>query len=120
MESPVTMVVARMTRWKYKSGQREKALETLDEIMAIGMSGFRGDIILLAEEDPDTEVIVTFWDDDAAMKASAAQLFHPEGDLKGPLEQLQKYLTGPPEVTDFTVYAARARDVRPGAAPRPV
>lgn len=114
------MVVARMTRWKYKSGQREKALEALDEIMAIGMNGFRGDIILLAEEDPDTEVIVTFWDDDAAMKASAEQLFHPAGDLKGPLERLQTYLTAPSEVTDFTVYAARALDVRPGAAPRPV
>ncbi len=113
------MVVARMTHWTYKSGQREKALETLDEIMAIGMSGFRGNVILLSEEDPDAEVIITFWEDEAAMRASAEQLFHPEGALKGPLERLEKYLSGPPEVKDFAVYSARVREVKPEAA-RPV
>ncbi|HDR74346.1 MAG TPA: hypothetical protein ENN85_10670 [Methanoculleus sp.] len=107
------MVVARMTVWKYRSGQREEALETLDKIMAIGMRGFRGDVILLSEEDPDSEVILTFWDDEDAMEASAEQLYHPTGALKEPLEELEKYLTGPPEVKEFRVYSARAREVTP-------
>jgi len=107
------MVVARMTVWKYKSGQRERALATLDKIMATGTRGFRGDVILLSREDPDSEVILTFWDDEEAMKASAEQIFHPGGTLKGPLEELEKYLTSPPEVKDFKVYAARAKEVKP-------
>lgn len=107
------MVVARMTFWRYKNGQRENALETLEKIMAIEMSGFRGDIILLSTENPNSEVIITFWDSKETMETSSEQLFHPEGSLKGPLEELGKFLTGPPEVKNFTVHTARAPEVRP-------
>jgi heme-degrading monooxygenase HmoA len=117
--TPITMVAARMTVWKYKSGQREKALDTLDEIMSIGMSGFRGDVILLSTEDPDSEVIITFWDDEEVMKASADQLFKAEGALAEPLAKLEKFLAGPPEITNYKVYSARAQEVTPEIA-RPV
>jgi heme-degrading monooxygenase HmoA len=110
------MVVARMTVWKYKSGQREKALETLEQIMAIEMSGFRGDLILLPRDDPDSEVIVTLWKDEEEMKASAEQLFQAQGALAGPLKEMEKFLTGPPEIKEFRVHSSRLQEVRPEIA----
>jgi heme-degrading monooxygenase HmoA len=115
-QAPITMVVARMTVWRYKSGQREKALETLQEVMSTEMSGFRGDVVLLSSEDPDSEVIITFWEDEEAMKASAGEIFREQGGFKGVFREMEQFLSGPPEVKNFRVHSAEVERVTPEIA----
>jgi heme-degrading monooxygenase HmoA len=106
------MVVARMSVWKFKSGQRENAVDTIESIKerVHRTEGFRGDLFLLSKEDPDSETVVAFWEDERTERASAGGIFQVA------IRELEKYLASPPEVSHFTVYSVTTQEIMPQMA----
>jgi heme-degrading monooxygenase HmoA len=99
-EEADTMVVARMSLWKFKKGQREAAFSFLNRAFgedARKTRGFRGSIDLTSSEDPNSGVIITLWEDDKAQEASAGGLFMKAA------KELETYIEAPPEVRNYRV-----------------
>ena len=104
-----------MSVWKFKSGQRESASETLKKITekARKTDGFRGHVYLLSRDDPDSETVVSLWEDEEALRASAQGLFQEATRDLGP------YITGPPDMKTFRVEMAEVQRITPEMA-RPI
>jgi len=102
-----------MTTWKYKSGRRERALDTLEEVMQVKMSGFLGSLVLMSMEDPDSQVILTLWEDEAALRSSEASIFRKEGGFVGDFRRMEEFLDVPPRVENYRVRSANALKIPP-------
>jgi len=99
----IPMVVARMSIWKFKGGQREAAFNTLERTAAEESRrtrGYRGSLQLLSVEDPDAGIIITLWEDEDALNASAHGLF------KGAVQELKQYVAAPPRVEKYKLDGA--------------
>ncbi len=103
------MVVARIVVWKFKSGQREAAYDVLEEAKqkARNVDGFSGHLFLLPSEDPDTEIVVSLWENEEVYQASLQSTF------KEASQNLEKYLAAPPDVMKYAVYSAEVETVKP-------
>ena len=106
------MVVARMSTWKFKPGQRDTALEVIskkgDEAGEI--KGFRGHLYLMSSDDPDAAVLTTLWEDEESLQASFEGIFR---EVSGDVEQ---YTASPPEVKKMHVHSADIAEIVPGLA----
>ena len=63
------MVYANLVTWKFKSGMREKALETIDKHGDEGMKteGFKGMLAFDSVDDPNTAYILSLWDSEESL-----------------------------------------------------
>ncbi|WP_214083992.1 putative quinol monooxygenase [Methanoculleus sp.] len=103
------MVVARITVWKFKSGQREAAIGVLEEAkkQARKIDGYSGHLFLLPSEEPDTEIVVSLWENEEVYQASMQSL------LQEVSQNLDKYIVSPPDVMKYTVFSAEVEAVKP-------
>lgn len=106
------MVVARMSTWKFKPGQRDAALEVIskkgDEAGKI--KGFRGHLYLVPSDDPDAGVFIALWEDEESLQASFEGIFR---EISGDIEQ---YAASPPEVKKLHVHSAEIAEIVPELA----
>jgi heme-degrading monooxygenase HmoA len=72
------MVLARMSTWTFKKGKEEEGLLALDTILnssARLSKGFRGYMSLVSADQANTVVVLTLWQDEEALNASAKGVF---------------------------------------------
>ncbi len=102
------MVVARMSTWKFKPGQRDAAIEVISkEGDAAEKKGSRGHLFLMPAEDPDAGVFITLWEDEESLQASR------EGVFKGISRDIEQYTASPPEVKKLHVHSAEIAEIAP-------
>ena len=103
------MVVARMSTWKFKSGQRDSALEIISkkDDDPEKMKGSRGYLFMVPSEDPDAGVFITLWEDEESLQASR------EGIFKEVARDVEKYAASPPEVKKLQVHSAEIAEIAP-------
>ncbi len=95
------LVFARVAAWKFKPDQRRRfeiLKKSVPEIVRKSR-GFRESLILLSREDPNLGMIVTLWNSDESENAFDNSVF------KLATQSLEPFVTGPPEVTHFTVFS---------------
>jgi len=101
------MVVARMSTWKFRPGQRDAALEVIskkgDE--AGETKGFRGYLFLMSPEDQDAAILITLWEDEESLQASR------EGIFKEASRDVERYTAAPPEVKKLHVHSAEIAEI---------
>jgi len=100
------MVVARMSFWKFKPGQREPGFNLLDDTlaeMARRTKGFRGNITLLSRDDPNIGVVISLWETEDALKASYEAVFQKA------IKMIEQFVTGPPDAKNYRVFSAELR-----------
>ncbi|MDK2889889.1 MAG: Antibiotic biosynthesis monooxygenase [Methanoculleus sp.] len=106
------MVVARLSTWKFKPGQRDAALEVIskkgDE--AGETKGFRGYLFLMPSDDPDAAVLTTLWEDEESLQASSEGIFR---EVSG---EVERYTASPPEVKKLHVHSAEIAEIVPELA----
>ncbi len=68
--------------------------------VARATNGYRGAINFTARDDPDTVVVVSFWEDEQALDASYKAIF-PSAQ-----KDLEKSLKSPPQVKNLKVQSA--------------
>ena len=96
------MVLARMTVWHFKEGNREKGFSELDIILntlAHQTEGFRGAISLLDNDDPNTVTILTLWIDKEALERSEKDVFSQA------LKRVQDSIDTPPKIKNYQVFS---------------
>lgn len=97
------MPFARMSAWKFKRGLREEALKAIDQTVgpaARATVGHRGGLFLFSADDPNAAVMITLWESEAALKASATGVFRDAA--KG----MEKFVAAPPAVKNYRVFGA--------------
>lgn len=100
------MVLARMAVWKFRRGMRRKSFDMLDETITgqtRNVKGFRGSLILLSTDNPDTGVIITLWANENSLKAYAKSVF------EAMTHSLDQFVTGPPNVKNYRVFSAELK-----------
>jgi heme-degrading monooxygenase HmoA len=106
------MVVARVSTWKFKQGQRDNAFAALDKRSeeADRTRGFRGYLDLLSDDDPDAAIVITLWEDEETRSASQRGIF------QGATQDMERYLTGPPDVKNYRVREIQIKETPPEIA----
>lgn len=96
------MVVARMSTWKFRPGQRDAALEVISKKGddAGRMEGFRGYLFLMSPEDQDAAILITLWEDEESLLASRESVFEEA------MRDVGQYTAAPPEVKALHVHSA--------------
>ena len=100
------MVLARMATWSFKHNMRVKGFDVLEKTVFEATrrtKGFRGNITLLPVGDLDKGVIITLWDNEAALKAFEKNVFPVK------MKTLAAFVTGAPRVKVFRVFSAELR-----------
>jgi heme-degrading monooxygenase HmoA len=100
------LVFARVASWRFKPDQRKRGFDMLESsvgelVRRIG--GFRESLILLSHDDPNVGIIITLWNSEEAEKVYADNVF------KLTTRNLEPFVTGPPEVTHYTVYSSEIK-----------
>lgn len=96
------LVLARMSFWYFKKGNREEGFSNLDRILntlAQDVEGFRGYMSLLSFEDPNAVTILTLWQDEDALKKSEQNVFVRA------TEKVQDALERPPRIENYRVFS---------------
>lgn len=104
------MVSARIVRFSFKKGKREEGFETLDHILnqkARNAAGFRGFISFLSKDMENEAIIITLWEDDAALLASEKTLLPLA--IKKVLDSLEKE----PTAEHFKIFSTEMYMRRP-------
>ena len=104
------MVLARMSKWLFKDGKREKGFYELDATLsdrARKTVGFRGVVTLLSRDDPNVGIVITLWTDEEALKASENEVF------KLAVQKILEYTAEPPTVQNFRLFTAELRELSP-------
>lgn len=99
------MVLARMTIWKFKHGNREQGVNALYELLtglARSEKGFLGSMSLLSQDDENTITTMSIWETEGA-RADSDRFY------KKAYETVQESLEGFPEVKKFRVYSAELK-----------
>ena len=97
------MVSARTSGWKFKQGQGEETLKTLESKIsgeARGTRGYRGSLVLQSVEDPNAGTIITKWEDEKTLRESAAGVF------KDAAREIKKFTAAPPDVKNHKIFGA--------------
>ena len=101
-----SMVLARVSAWKFKPNQRKTGFDMLEESVSelVRQSeGFRGGLVLLSRDDPNLGIIITLWNSEESEKNFEADV------LKVAAQKLEPFVVGPPEVTHHTVFTAELK-----------
>ncbi|HZD42516.1 MAG TPA: antibiotic biosynthesis monooxygenase family protein, partial [Methanomicrobiales archaeon] len=97
---PIEMILARMSTWKIQNGQQQAFFDIKQrsaDPLARAAKGYRGFINFTDPDDPDTIVVMSFWEDERALDDSFKTIFPPvQSDLK-------KILATDPEVKTLRV-----------------
>jgi quinol monooxygenase YgiN len=96
------LVFARMTTWHFKKDKREKAFVEIDRVLNTAtrnVKGFRGYMSLLSNEDPNTAIVLTLWQDEETLKQTET------GTLQDAVRKVQDALESPPCIENFKVYS---------------
>jgi quinol monooxygenase YgiN len=91
-----------MSTWTFKKGKEEEGFLELDNILNSSVKltqGFRGYLSMFSTEAPNTAVILTVWQDEEALNASAKEVF------AGIAEKIQNLLEKPPTSENFKVFS---------------
>lgn len=106
------MVIARMSAWKFRPGQRDAALEVISKKGddAERMQGFRGYLFLMSFEDQDAAILITLWEDEESLQASRESIF------KDAMQDVERYTASPPEVKKLHVHSAEIAEIAPEIA----
>ncbi|MDI6718777.1 MAG: antibiotic biosynthesis monooxygenase [Methanomicrobiales archaeon] len=89
-----------MSTWRMKEGQQKTFFDVQKKIadpIARAARGYRGAFNLIARDDPDTIVVISLWEDEAALSSSYQEIFGAA------TSDLEKNLAEPPEVKNFWV-----------------
>ena len=100
------MVFARVASWKFKPDQRKKGFDMLESSvteLVRRTEGLIQSLILLSHDDPNIGIIITLWNSEEAEKIYA------DGVFKLTTQNLEPFVTGPPEVTHHTVYSSEIK-----------
>jgi quinol monooxygenase YgiN len=96
------MVLARLTVWKFKKGQREAAFQKLDNFLNESTrhaEGFRGYMSMFSIQDPNQASTLTLWQDEDALEKSEKGVF-VESIIK-----IQDALEGEPKTESYKVFS---------------
>jgi quinol monooxygenase YgiN len=96
------MVSARLSTWTFKKGKEEMGFLELDNALTSSVrlaKGFRGYLSMFSTEASNTAVILTVWQDEEALNASAKEVF------VGLMEKIQNLLEKPPTSENFKVFS---------------
>jgi heme-degrading monooxygenase HmoA len=96
------VVLARMSFWYFKKGQRDEGFSELDRILntlAQDSEGFRGYMSLLSFEDPNAVTILTLWQDEDALKKSEQDVFARA------IQKVQDSLERVPRIENYRVFS---------------
>jgi heme-degrading monooxygenase HmoA len=96
------VVLARMSFWYFKKGERDEGFSELDRILntlAQDSEGFRGYMSLLSFEDPNAVTILTLWQDEDALKKSEQDVFARA------IKKVQDSLERVPRIENYRVFS---------------
>jgi quinol monooxygenase YgiN len=91
-----------MSTWTFKSGKREEGFLELDNLLnslTRHAEGFRGYMSLLPQEEPNTAVVLTLWQDEESRQASEKGVFAQT------TKEIKKYLDKPPTSKNYRVFS---------------
>lgn len=96
----MSLVLARMSTWKFKEESRKEAFLSLDQLLNTMMhqyKGFRGSMSLLSS-DLNSATILTLWADSEALEASEKEVFALAS------EKVHDMLVSPPQIENYMVF----------------
>jgi quinol monooxygenase YgiN len=96
------MVFARMSTWTFKKNKAEEGFLELDNhlnILTRQTEGFRGYMSLLSQEDANSAVILSLWQDEVSLAASE------KGAFAELTKKMQPYLEKKPKSMSFRVFS---------------
>jgi quinol monooxygenase YgiN len=91
-----------MSKWIFKIGKREEGFLKIDEILnklVRHTAGFRGYMSMLSQDDENTAVILTLWQDQESLIASERGIFTQASN------EIQDLLQGAPATSNFRVFS---------------
>jgi quinol monooxygenase YgiN len=91
-----------MSKWIFKESKREEGFFKIDEIlnkMVRHTVGFRGYMSLLSQDETNSAVILTLWQDQDALDASEKGVFTQAS------QEMQNLLEKPPIISSFRVFS---------------
>ena len=96
------MVLARMSTWSFKEGKREEGFSDLDAnigVAARGIRGFRGYMMLLSRDDPNTAIVIGLWADEESLKASEEKV------MEAAKQRMAELVSGLPKTEYYRVFS---------------
>ena len=96
------MVLARMSTWSFKEGKREEGFSDLDlniGVAARGIRGFRGYMMLLSRDNPNTAIVIGLWADEESLKASEEKV------MEGAKQRMTELVADPPKTEYYRVFS---------------
>jgi heme-degrading monooxygenase HmoA len=99
-------ILARVASWEFKPDQRKSGFELLENSvleLVRRTEGFRGSLTLLSRDDANLGIIIILWNSEESEKVYA------DGVFKVTTQNLEPFVTGPPEVTHHTVYSVELK-----------
>ena len=96
------MVLARMSTWSFKEGKREEGFSDLDAnigVAARGIRGFRGYMMLLSRDDPNTAIVIGLWADEESLKASEERV------MEAAKQRMAELVSGLPKTEYYRVFS---------------
>jgi len=96
------MVLARMSAWSFKEGKREEGFSDLDAnigVAARGIRGFRGYMMLLSRDDPNTAIVIGLWADEESLKASEEKV------MEAAKQRMAELVSGLPKTEYYRVFS---------------
>jgi quinol monooxygenase YgiN len=98
----VNLVLARMSKWIFEDSKREEGFFKIDEVlnkMVRHTTGFRGYMSPLSQDEPNSAVILTLWQDQDTLDASEKGVFTQT------TQGIQNLLEKPPTTSSFRVFS---------------
>jgi quinol monooxygenase YgiN len=95
-------VLARMSTWIFKAGKREEGFLVIDAILNRSVRhtvGFRGYMSLINQDDSNSAVVLTLWQDQEALEASEKGVFTQAS------QEVKDLLEKPPTTSNFRVFS---------------
>ena len=96
------MVLARMSTWSFKEGKREEGFSDLDAnigVAARGIRGFRGYMMLLSRDNPNTAIVIGLWADEESLKASEEKV------MEAAKQRMAELVSGLPKTEYYRVFS---------------
>jgi quinol monooxygenase YgiN len=91
-----------MSKWIFKDGKIEEGFLKIDEILNKTVrhtAGFRGYMSLLSQDEVNSAVILTLWQDQEALESSEKGIFTQSS------KEIQDLLEKPPTISSFRVFS---------------
>jgi len=85
------MALARVVSTKFKPGKRDEAIGIIDTAPKDKVEGFQGILALLPVDDPNSAILISFWDSEETLMASQKGIYQEvmkatENLREGPLD----------------------------------